>query len=277
MKIKKLSKKRCSRKVIKVMVIAGIGAFIIGALVNTSKIRSKASGIDIAEQDNENLSEVVTTTDTSDENALENYNYLDDTQTEFQEAENEGEICNNIDITHLANLNSEELVKTLEECNDEQLTEVIYSARNYIENTPVVRGDNIVTVGALKAAWLAAANIVKNSFPCTAKLITNSVCNIKYSETNGMFASKIKKDSCYKNFIKNPTSSFSFTSGDLFYALHTVNSKVSGNKVIITDVFDFKKEKAKYGDFTKMVNNWAWLCQNMGVLHPINVSITLNK
>ena len=39
------------------------------------------------------------------------------------------------------------------------------------------------------------------------------------------------------------------------------------------DTFDFELEN-NYDDlFTTLVNNWGWLCENAGVLHPIKITL----
>lgn len=100
----------------------------------------------------------------------------------------------------------------------------------------------------------------------------------------------------YKNYLarlkagtitKNPWPLI-FTKADnpdLFYSLHAVDVYATGYMVgtpfasyivTISDTFDFKLEKTYMDDlFTTLVNNWAWLCQQIHVLHPIPVTITI--
>ena len=69
---------------------------------------------------------------------------------------------------------------------------------------------------------------------------------------------------------------------DLYYALRKVNLTFTrvknGNNISytakVTDKFDFEREFNK-SLFTTLVVNWAWLCQQTGVLHPISVGIII--
>lgn len=156
------------------------------------------------------------------------------------------------------------------------------SSKNTTENDALTgeSNRNLVTIAELKLAWLAAAEIAKRKgYPCAAKLVQNAVLNKDYYENNGMFSKKIKLSSDYKAWLNNSSaSSFRFTSGDLFYALHRVESKIvssssQGIMVHIHDVFDFAYDNDYDNLFTSLVNNWAWLCQHSYVLHDIDVDI----
>ena len=134
-------------------------------------------------------------------------------------------------------------------------------------------------------AWVAAAMIAKKvGFPCAAALVENSVRGIDYSEFNGIFAEKIKASDVYKNrqISLTPVSIKWEKSDDqdLFYALHEATisySSVSsqGGIATVTDIFDFAYVD-DWSGFTNKINNWGWLCQETGVLNPINVSIRFN-
>lgn len=87
------------------------------------------------------------------------------------------------------------------------------------------------------------------------------------------------------------SGSFAFTYNDipdLFYALHNVNIELTIIdsplpslpdliSVNITDVFDFAYDNDYDSLFTSLVNNWAWLCQQINVLNEISVSILFNE
>ncbi|MDN5276556.1 MAG: hypothetical protein PWR01_521 [Clostridiales bacterium] len=100
----------------------------------------------------------------------------------------------------------------------------------------------------------------------------------------------------YKNYIARLKSSgkdadewsLRFTKADnpdLFYSLHKVDVYATGYMVgtpfasyivTISDTFDFDLDDNYMDDlFTTLVNNWAWLCQQTHVLHPIPVRITI--
>lgn len=57
---------------------------------------------------------------------------------------------------------------------------------------------------ALKAAWLAAAQIARvNGYPLSATLVECAVYNSDYYETNGSFASAIKSTDAYRRMLRN--------------------------------------------------------------------------
>lgn len=110
-----------------------------------------------------------------------------------------------------------------------------------------------------------------------------------------MFQDKIRTTSVYQNYVSRVISSgissdssfLRFTksvNADLFYALHNVRVNTTGYNVgsifvsyvvNITDVFDFSYDNDYDDLFTALVNNWAWLCQQTHVLHPIPVAIMI--
>lgn len=134
---------------------------------------------------------------------------------------------------------------------------------------------------SLKAAWKAAATIARNvGFPHAATLVEHSVDGRNYTEKNGSFSSTIKQTAAY-NRIKNKDGSGSdrFTksdSTDLFYAIHKFSYSFVGSDIRITDTFDFEANTNYQNGFATWVNNWGYLNQNMGILKPINVRITIS-
>lgn len=184
-----------------------------------------------------------------------------------------------------------EASKMFEDMTDEELNQYIDIVKNSNSNGRITGTDTI------KLAWLAAAQIATNNgYPCAGKLVTCSVNNTSYSETPKVgpypFTSKIKVSSNYKTYfskVKSKTTSngsFIFTksdNADLFYALHKVDITTKGTSVgtssakytvTITDKFDFGFDNDYSSLFTTTVNNWAWLCQQTGVLNKIPVTIT---
>lgn len=193
-------------------------------------------------------------------------------------------------------LSKQEVTKVnnmLEGMSDEELNQIISDVKN--SSNSMVKSATVPT-GNIQLAWLAAAQIAENNgYPCAAALVRASVNNSAYTETiigNGVCRNKIKTTSLYKNYVKKlkagsaVSSSMTFTkatNADLFYALHKVSISYTtsgyGNlktyNIKVHDVFDFAKDN-NYNDlFTTLVNNWAWLCQQTGVLNPINVNIYL--
>ena len=144
-------------------------------------------------------------------------------------------------------------------------------------------------------AWLVAAAIAKKKgYPCVAICIKHSVKNIPVVETpqsKGVFRKRIVKTTAYKNYKKkygkqaSASSSIAFEKSmnkDLYYSLHNVNIRSTGNKVakkwyhtvMITDTFDFAYDNTYKSLFTSIVNNAGWLFQNTGALHPIGITIS---
>ena len=159
-----------------------------------------------------------------------------------------------LDISSEAEL--KDFAKELEKMTNEELQQVI----------------NIVS---------EADNKSTSSFDRAATLVENSVLNIDYFELNGEFASAIKKTSFYKKTSssnRSGSSSFSKTiNKDLFYSIHKFRylNAISGHggRLTITDVFDFEADYSYDNPFTSIVNNWAYLSQNLHALRPFNVRI----
>lgn len=167
---------------------------------------------------------------------------------------------------------------SLKSMSDKELQKVIELAQ--LESQYKGIGNILV----LKAAWLAAAQVARNhGYPLAATLVEHSVLYRRYSETNGEFAKAIKRTSAYKRIINKTSGSDAFTKSDnkdLFYAIHkfsfTSASGSQGKRFWISDKFDFALDTSYDNLFTSIVNNWAYLNQNMWVLHPIKVSIVLD-
>lgn len=169
----------------------------------------------------------------------------------------------------------------------------------YREITPGDRSEQIARMVDVKTAWLAAATIAINAgYNCAGTAITYSVLGTDYSESGigGAFQSKITKTLVYKNYLSTVIAStyhygsevkaFKKTdNADLFYALHNATITIKGTmvgtpresyEVKVFDVFDFAYDNNYDSLFTSMVNNWAWLCQNAGVLNPIKITISFS-
>ena len=110
------------------------------------------------------------------------------------------------------------------------------------------------------------------SMSVSFKKATNKT-NIKHN--NRDFTEKQKAQNSHIDFSKSDDK-------DLYYALRKVNLTFTrvknGNNISytakVTDKFDFEREFNK-SLFTTLVVNWAWLCQQTGVLHPISVGIII--
>ena len=172
--------------------------------------------------------------------------------------------------------------------NDQQLQtfENEYQSLSIEELQQVIDSSKKVSgVNAIKAAWFAAAQIARlRGFNLSATLVEYSLRNKNYYESNGQFASAIKKTSVYPSMRKKRNGSVVFTkamNADLYYSLHKCSYSSKGNsrvmRMTVYDTYDFKLEKNVYADlFTKLVNNWAYLSQHMNVLNIINVSISID-
>ena len=150
--------------------------------------------------------------------------------------------------------------------------------------------------GTVETAWLAAAQILSNNgYKCTAELITFSVKGLNYTESSiyqedGLFTKKIVKTSVFKSFFSKLKSGKKLPKGlefkqsddkDLYLALHNTdissevrlpNTAFTTYHFVISDTYDFKKSDYE-NVMVGLVNNFAWLCQNTGVLKNINVKI----
>lgn len=141
---------------------------------------------------------------------------------------------------------------------------------------------------AIKRAWLAAAEIARKSgYPCSATMVEHSVKGKNYNESGKgkLFSSRIVRlnsyKKCYREMCKNNIMKSSFEikkseHKDLYYALHLVKTqrfKKNGKWWMrVSDRFDF--DIMHYESlFTSIVNNWAWLCQQKGILSPIHAKI----
>lgn len=68
-------------------------------------------------------------------------------------------------------------------------------------------------------------------------------------------------------------------SSDLYFAIHLFSyssfGSSQGTGYTIKDTFDFKLDDTYRNLFVSLVNNGAWLSQNVGVLTPIKVTINI--
>ena len=188
---------------------------------------------------------------------------------------------------------TEMLMEQLATMSNDELNEYIDEiARKYEEDSLSSRSITVPET-SLESAWLAAAQIAYNSgFQCAGLIVNHSVRNLPYVATNmstNSFYTKVSATSVYRNYvtaIKNGNSvptSFAFTSSmnrDLYYAMHRVNIAYSTMgtgilktyNIVITDTFDFEFER--YDSlFSTLVNNWGWLSQRAGALHPISITL----
>lgn len=155
-----------------------------------------------------------------------------------------------------------------------------------ISNVQSLYEDRVINGnGALKVAWLAAAQVARLSgYPLSATLVEYSVWDRDYFEVNGQFAIAIKQTDVYKQLLRGSnTGSGSFEkndNSDLYYSIHAfdycVAASSQGVRAWITDVYDFQWKPSYERLFSTIVNNWGYLSQNMGVLQPINVTITID-
>lgn len=166
--------------------------------------------------------------------------------------------------------------KTFDTMSIDELNSYIDSQVQKIQSTPSARSD-----AALRELWLAAAGVLRLAgLNCTSEIISYSVAGRNYSELNGIFKSKIMSTSAYQSWSRTWDSSSGMTfeqndNADLFYSLHRVSARLAsssqGGRVYVSDVFDFAVDNSM--DLTAYINNWGYLCQNAGVLHPISINI----
>lgn len=149
------------------------------------------------------------------------------------------------------------------------------------------------TSSSIKDSWMAAAQILKNNgYVCTGTLMQYSLNDWNYEETllqtvrGSLFSKSFESSSAYASYKKkvrngkNP-SGIEFKSSDikdLYLALHNVdaNAKLTTcgeYNAEITDVYDFALTTSYKNVLTALVNNAAWLSQNIGVFNKINVTV----
>lgn len=156
-----------------------------------------------------------------------------------------------------------------------------------------------VPTGSGQAAWLAAAEILEdNGYPCVGALIKSSlydtdyieVCTAAYGEA-ALFQKTIKTTSAYSTYrtqLKSGTAvngkliTFeSSENADLAYSLHACTAYYTttgaGNLLTyswyIYDVYDFAWDDEYNSPLISLVNNVAYLAQQVNVLQVIDVYI----
>lgn len=146
-------------------------------------------------------------------------------------------------------------------------------------------------VTTIKLAWMAAAAIARQKgYECSATLVEHSVQGNNYNESGmGLFARKIISSNSFTSFMnqysnlpyKSDSSLFEKSdNADLFYSIHKYDiEKIKAgvrNKIYIRDRFNFEWWEYDGDIFTTSANNWAYLCQNYGVLNDIGVIISFD-
>ena len=156
-----------------------------------------------------------------------------------------------------------------------------------------------VPTGSGQAAWLAAAQILEeNGYPCVAALIESSLHGVDYVQNytvaygdSGIFQTKIKTTSAYATYraqlkagtaVNGKLITFdSSENADLAYSLHSCTAYYTsigaGNlktySWYIYDVYDFAWDAEYNSPLISLVNNVAYLSQQMNVLQVIDVYI----
>lgn len=156
--------------------------------------------------------------------------------------------------------------------------------------------------GALKSAWRAACQIARNEgYICAATIVEASLDKTKYTILDQfkqtIFSQAFDVSSAYQQYLNNfrngqhPANSIEFTkadNADLFYALHLAEYRCQYYiynmpgyptviRVVIEDIFDFELDNTYEDMFSSLVNNWAWLNQNAGVLNVMEISISIDE
>lgn len=182
---------------------------------------------------------------------------------------------------------------------DEELNDYI----SYLATSCQGQERAYVPTGNGQGAWLAAAAIVKDKYPCVAALITSSVLGQAYVESvptnaddvTGLFQTKIKSTAQYKNYVRQLQSDSakngqlmtfeSSENADLAYSLHSCTAyyttyespfvNMPGNTYYwyIYDKYDFAWDEEYNSPFISLVNNAAYLSQQIGALNEIDVYI----
>lgn len=181
---------------------------------------------------------------------------------------------------------------------DDELNEYI----SYLSTIDSVQARAYVPTGNGQAAWLAAAAIVEDKYPCVAALIYSSVLNQDYVESvgltaddvSGLFQTEIKSTNQFRSYVRQLQSNSavngklmtfeSSENADLAYSLHSCTAYyntiepilgISGNSYAwyIYDIYDFAWDEEYNSPIISMVNNAAYLSQQIGALNVIDVYI----
>lgn len=201
-------------------------------------------------------------------------------------------------IEHILNADLTKMTK--DELNS-YINQIEHLCKTYEFDKTSTYSANAEVPGLVGQAWLAAAEIARGEgYVCAAIAVECSVNNVNLSETthhvygDGPFLKKLKLTSVYQSYLNSlflsgkvrEEGSFEITKSDdsdLFYALHNVRTAASGMSIgtplasyiiTISDVFDFALDNDYDDLFTTLVNNWAWLCQQTHVLHPITITLS---
>ena len=178
----------------------------------------------------------------------------------------------------LEKLSVNELQAYIDECAE--YSESLQNSDTNIEDRNIV----ITGPAAARTAWLAAAAIAsQNGYPLSATLVTFSIADDDYTETNGQFADAIRETSIYSSMITNGSGDNVFTKSmnpDLYYSIHKFSYSTSGGgsgaRLHVHDTFDFELDKTYEELFTALVNNAAYLMQWAEVLNVIDVNIGID-
>lgn len=191
-----------------------------------------------------------------------------------------------------------------------QMTEIFSGWENdelneyidYLASNSSMQTRASVPTGSGQAAWLAAAAIVEDEYPCVAALISSSVFGQDYAElvplnaedVTGLFQTKIKSTSQYRNYVKQLQAGSakngelmtfeSSTNADLAYSLHSCTAYYTTFEPLlgigsntydwyIYDKYDFAWDEEYNSPFISLVNNAAYLSQQIGALNEIDVYI----
>ncbi len=190
-----------------------------------------------------------------------------------------------------------------EEMTNEELNAFISNIATSTQNSTY----SLTLPTPVQQAWLAAAQIAKNQgYQCAGMLVECSVEDIPYTEkstfggSDGPIWTKLSTTKAYTDYFKKLSENEKITessslvieksdNADLFYALHKVDVTAEYEKrqmfgttfetytITINDVFDFDYDNDYDDLFTTLVNDWAWLCQQTNVLHPITVEAILYR
>lgn len=144
-----------------------------------------------------------------------------------------------------------------EEMTNEELNAFISNIATSTQNSTY----SLTLPTPVQQAWLAAQIAKNQGYQCAGMLVECSVEDIPYTEkstfggSDGSIWTKLSTTKAYTDYFK----------------------KLSENEKI-TEFSSLVIEKSDNIDlFTTLVNDWAWLCQQTNVLHPITVEAILYR
>ena len=161
-----------------------------------------------------------------------------------------------------------------------ELNTYISSIANGTQNARIIN----TTIDPVSAAWMAAATIMnKEMLPCLSTSLVYALVGEDYSETDGVFATKIRATAAFQNWNPSTENSIAFplSEVDLYFSLHAVNlaeaysSAATGRVVHVWDTYDFFNKADFDNIIVNLISEAGWLLQQKGILNEYEIDIII--